>query len=99
MNDLAKPDLKHGLPLSCIPEIGHHRLIQRKLKFQSTAVCAGVIMIATCRGPALDPSQPVSSYLRKNFTIEDGFPDNTSRIVCWPAICRVKPIKLEEVRW
>jgi len=46
--------------------------MQRKLKFQSTAVCAVVIMIATCRGLGLDPSQPSSSYLRKNFTIEDG---------------------------
>ena len=76
MNDLAKPDLKHGVPLSCIPEVGHRRRIQRKLKFQSTAVCAVVIMIATCRGLALDPSQPASSYLRKNFTIEDGLPAN-----------------------
>ncbi len=36
MNDLAKPDLKHGVPLSCIPEVGHRRLMQRKLKFQSS---------------------------------------------------------------
>ena len=50
--------------------------MQRKLKFQSTAVCAVVIMIATCRGLALDPSEPASSYLRKNFTIEDGLPAN-----------------------
>ena len=50
--------------------------MQRKLKFQSTAVCAVVIMIATCRGLGLDPSQPSSSYLRKNFTIEDGLPAN-----------------------
>src|SRR6267154_72770 len=76
MNDLAKPDLKHRVPLSCIPEVGHRRRMQRKLKFQSTAVCAVVIMIATCRGLALDPSQPASSYLRKNFTIEDGLPAN-----------------------
>ncbi|RZU35591.1 hypothetical protein [Edaphobacter modestus] len=99
MNDLAKPELKHGVPLPCIPEVGHHRRMQRKLKFQSTAVCAGVIMIATCRGLALDPSQPVSSYLRKNFTIEDGLPANASRIVCWPAMCRGKTTELEEVRW
>jgi hypothetical protein len=71
MNDLAKPDLKHGVPLSCIPEVGHRRRMQRKLKYQSTTVCAVVIMIATCRGLALDPSQPASSYLRKNFTVED----------------------------
>ena len=76
MNDLAKPDLKHGVPLSCIPEVGHRRRMQRKLKFQSTAVCAVVIMIATCRGLALDPSQPASNYLRKNFTIEVGLPAN-----------------------
>jgi len=76
MNDLAKPALKHGVPLSSIPEVGHRRRMQRKLKFQSTAVCAVVIMIATCRGLALDPSQPASSYLRKNFTIEDGLPAN-----------------------
>jgi PAS domain S-box-containing protein len=50
--------------------------MQRKLKYQSTTVCAVVIMIATCRGLALDPSQPASSYVRKNFTIEDGLPTN-----------------------
>ena len=76
MNDLAKPDLKHGVPLSCIPEVGHRRRMQRKLKFQSTAVCVVVMMITTCRGLALDPSQPASSYLRKNFTIGDGLPAN-----------------------
>ena len=76
MNDLVKPDLKHGVPLCSIPEVGHRCRVQRKLKFQSTAVCAVVIMIATCRGLALDPSQPASSYLRKNFTIEDGLPAN-----------------------
>jgi Two component regulator propeller len=76
MNDLAKPDLKHRVPLSCIPEVGHRRRIQRKLRFQSSAICAVVIMTATCRGLALDPSQPASSYLRKNFTIEDGLPAN-----------------------
>ena len=54
----------------------HRRRMQRKLKFQRTAVCAVVIMIATCRGLALDPGQPASSYLRKNFTIEDGLPTN-----------------------
>jgi hypothetical protein len=76
MNDLEKPDLKHGVALSCIPEVGRRRRMQRKLKFQSTAVCAVVIMIATCRGLALDPSQPASTYLRKNFTIDDGLPAN-----------------------
>src|SRR6201987_1760642 len=76
MNDLAKADLKQGVPLSCIPEVGHRRRVQRKLKFQSAAICAVVIMMATCRGLALDPSQPASSYLRKNFTIEDGLPAN-----------------------
>jgi ligand-binding sensor domain-containing protein len=74
MNDLAKPDLKHGVQLSCI-EAGRRR-IQRKLKFKSIAFCAFVIMIATYRGLALDPSHPVSSYLRKTFTIEDGLPTN-----------------------
>jgi PAS domain S-box-containing protein len=33
-------------------------------------------MIATCRGLALDPGQPASSYLRKYFTLEDGLPSN-----------------------
>ena len=33
-------------------------------------------MIATCRGLALDQGQPTASYLRKNFTIEDGLPAN-----------------------
>src|ERR1700752_3158511 len=50
--------------------------MQRKFRFQSTAVRAAVIMIAMCRGFALDPSQPAGSYLRKNFTIEDGLPAN-----------------------
>jgi hypothetical protein len=171
MNNLGKPDLKDGVPLSCIPEVGHRRCMRRKLQLQSTAVCAVVIMIATCRGLALDPSQPASSYLRKNFTIEDGLPANevhailqtqhgflwvgteaglarfdgqrftptnsgrgvaphfasiiphdmisrieessdgpnapfhaeparaASRVVSWPAMCRAKTTKLEEVRW
>jgi hypothetical protein len=94
MKDLAKPDLKHGVPLSCIPEVGHRHRMQRKLKFQSTAICAVVIMIATCRGLALDPSQPASSYLHKNFTIEDGLPAND-----WPAMSMVKTTKPEEARW
>jgi len=64
------------VPLSSIPEVGHRRRMQRKLKFQSTAVCAVVIMIVTCRGLALDPGQPASSYLRKYFTMEDGLPAN-----------------------
>jgi PAS domain S-box-containing protein len=76
MNYLAKPDLQHRVPLSCIPEVTHRRRMRRRLKFQSIAVCAVFIMIATCRGLALDPSQPASSYLRKNFTIEDGLPAN-----------------------
>ena len=50
--------------------------MQRKLKLRPTAVCAVVIMIATCRGLALDPGQPASSYLRKYFTMEDGLPSN-----------------------
>jgi signal transduction histidine kinase/ligand-binding sensor domain-containing protein len=54
----------------------HRRRMQRKLKFQPTALCAVVIMIATCRALALDPAQPTDSYLRKNFTIEDGLPAN-----------------------
>ena len=33
-------------------------------------------MIATCRGLALDPGQPTSSYLRKYLTMEDGLPAN-----------------------
>jgi PAS domain S-box-containing protein len=76
MNDLVKPDLKHGVPLSCIPELGHCRRMKRKLKLRPAAVCAAVIMIVTCRGLALDPGQPGSSYLRKNFTMEDGLPAN-----------------------
>jgi signal transduction histidine kinase/ligand-binding sensor domain-containing protein len=48
--------------------------MERKLQFHSSAVCAVVIVIVTCRGLALDPSQPASSYVRKNFTIEDGLP-------------------------
>jgi PAS domain S-box-containing protein len=50
--------------------------MRRKLKLRPTAVCAVVIMIVTCRGLALDPGQPVSSYLRKYFTMEDGLPSN-----------------------
>jgi hypothetical protein len=30
MNDPAKPDLKPGVPLSSIPEVGHRRRMQRK---------------------------------------------------------------------
>jgi len=52
-----------------------HRM-QRKLKFRPTAVWALAIMFAACRGLALDPSQPASSYIRKVFTIEDGLPAN-----------------------
>src|SRR5258707_293173 len=102
MNDLAKPDLKPGVPLSCIPEVGHRRPMQRKLKFQSTAVCAVVIMIATCRGLALDPSQPASSYLRKNFTIEDGLPANevhailqTQNGLLWLGLARIPSAALD----
>lgn len=51
-----------------------HLVLQRKLKFQRTAVCAFLIMIASCPGLALDPGQPTSSYLRKTFTVEDGLP-------------------------
>jgi PAS domain S-box-containing protein len=50
--------------------------MQRKLKLRLIAVCAVVIVIATCRGLALEPRQPASSYLRKNFTMEDGLPSN-----------------------
>src|ERR1700733_2227116 len=50
--------------------------MQRKLKLWPTAVCAVVSMIVTCRGLALDPGQPASSYLRKYFTMEDGLPAN-----------------------
>jgi hypothetical protein len=50
--------------------------MQRKLKLRATAVCAVVIMIVTCRGLALDPGQPASSYLRRYFTMEDGLPAN-----------------------
>jgi PAS domain S-box-containing protein len=50
--------------------------MQQKLKLRPTAFCAVVLMIASCRGLALDPSQPASSYLRKVFTIEDGLPAN-----------------------
>lgn len=53
----------------------HHRM-QRKLKFQSTAICALVMMIAACPALALEPDQPASSYLRKNFSLEDGLPAN-----------------------
>jgi PAS domain S-box-containing protein len=76
MNDLEKPDLKHGVPLSSIPEVGHRRRGQRKLKFQSISVCAVVIVFATCHGLALEPGQLPSSYLRKYFTMEDGLPSN-----------------------
>src|ERR1700722_14360006 len=54
----------------------HRCRMKPKLKFQPIAVCAAVIMIATCPGLALDPGQPASSYLRKDFTIEDGLPAN-----------------------
>jgi PAS domain S-box-containing protein len=50
--------------------------MQRKLKLRLIAVCAVVIVIATCRGLALEPGQPASSYLRKNFTMEDGLLSN-----------------------
>src|ERR1700693_2290711 len=39
----------------------------------------GVLLVLTTlarHGLALDPHQPPSSYLRKDFTVEDGLPDN-----------------------
>ena len=35
-----------------------------------------IIQVALCRGLALDPHQPANTYLRADFTIEDGLPDN-----------------------
>src|SRR5258708_36015337 len=81
MNDLTKPDLKQGVPLSCIPEVGHRRRMQRKLKFQSAAICAVVIMMATCRGLALDPPEPASGYVIQNFTVEDGLLSNEVKVI------------------
>ena len=78
MNDLTKPDLKQGVPLSCIPEVGHRRRMQRKLKFQSAAICAVVIMMATCRGLA---PEPASGYVIKNFTVEDGLLSNEVNVI------------------
>jgi hypothetical protein len=81
MNDLAKPDLKQGVPLSCIPEVGHRRRMQRRLKLQSAAICAVVIMMATCRGLTLDPPEPASGYVIKNFTVEDGLLSNEVNVI------------------
>src|SRR5258708_11176406 len=81
MNDLTKPDLKQGVPLSCIPEVGHRRRMQRKLKFQLAAICAVVIMMATCRGLALDRPEPASGYVSKNFTVEDGLLSNEVNVI------------------
>jgi signal transduction histidine kinase/ligand-binding sensor domain-containing protein len=38
-------------------------------------------LIATCRALALEPGQPATSYLRKDFTIEDGLPANEVRAI------------------
>jgi PAS domain S-box-containing protein len=81
MNDLAKPDLKQRVPLSCIPEVSHRRRMQRRLKFQSVAICAVVVMIATCRGLALAPPEPASGYVIKNFTVEDGLLSNEVNVI------------------
>jgi len=43
---------------------------------KSTVGVLIVLTIVARHGLALDPLQPASSYLRKDFTIEDGLPDN-----------------------
>ena len=53
-----------------------HSRFQRKLKLKSIAILAVFMMIATCPALALDPAQPTDSYLRKDFTTENGLPSN-----------------------
>lgn len=48
-----------------------------KARFWRTTI--GVLILQTwlvCQALALDPQQPPSSYLRTDFTVEDGLPDN-----------------------
>lgn len=47
-----------------------HRV--RRIAFSYIVV---VTALTTC-GMALDPKQPITSHLRRNFTVEDGLPDN-----------------------
>jgi signal transduction histidine kinase/ligand-binding sensor domain-containing protein len=50
--------------------------LQDKARFRTTI---GVLILQTwlvCQALALDPRQPASSYLRTDFTVEEGLPDN-----------------------
>lgn len=52
-----------------------------KARFRRAAIRAAIrgVVVQTlfvCHGLALDPHQPADSYLRTDFTIEDGLPDN-----------------------
>ena len=51
--------------------------MQDRARFVRTLIGGLVLqMLAVCRGLALDPRQPANTYLRADFTIEDGLPDN-----------------------
>jgi sugar lactone lactonase YvrE len=50
--------------------------LQDKARFRTTI---GLLLMQTwlvCQALALDPRQPASSYVRTDFTVEDGLPDN-----------------------
>jgi len=50
----------------------HGRLLQYVLRFG----CLVPHLLAVRSGLALDPHQPANTYLRADFTVEDGLPDN-----------------------
>src|SRR5258708_17912086 len=47
-----------------------------KSRLWRTAFRLATVLAMACRASALDPRQPVSSYLRTEFTVEDGLPSN-----------------------
>jgi signal transduction histidine kinase/ligand-binding sensor domain-containing protein len=52
--------------------------IMQGCRVRLTVLIAALIlqMLIACQGLALDPRQPANSYLRADFTVEDGLPDN-----------------------
>jgi signal transduction histidine kinase/ligand-binding sensor domain-containing protein len=50
--------------------------LQSKAKVRTTIFVLILQAWLVCQALALDPRQPVSSYLRANFTVEEGLPDN-----------------------
>jgi ligand-binding sensor domain-containing protein len=51
-------------------------VLRRKVKLRITTSVLALQWWFVCHALALDPHQPASSYLRTDFTVEDGLPDN-----------------------